>query len=158
MSKKHGVLLGWIDTIQASNNLSFESIDELYKLYSSSNNFIGNPMSTFGFRRIINQIIDWKLNKFITKTTRRSHCRNITSYFILLKTTIRKNKDDNRYKKYQSNNVDSSTVIPSNLYTREQLSMRHIRVTLPTRNSSTTSDMPSLTSQSLTSPSLTSSC
>ena len=155
MSNRHGILLSWIDSIQSSNNLSFKSIDKLYELYSQSNYYSPNPMSIYGFRRIINQIIDWKLNTSITKNTTRTNNRNITTYFISSPSINQ--KQSKRYMKYKSNIDESLPMRPSNSYTGAQLSHRHISITSP--NNSSMIDMPitpSVTSPSVTSPSITS--
>ena len=117
-SEKLGVLIRWIDSIQASNELSFSSIKSLYNLYSDSNLSHIYPMSIIGFRRLIHQIIDWNLNKKIHKITRRTNSRNVTSYLIYSKSTA---QDDNqeiiaRYIKYQNIIDEDSTTRPSNLY------------------------------------------
>ena len=153
MSKKHWILLGWIDSIQADTKLTFGTIDDLYELYSSSNDYSEYPVSMFGFRRIINQIIELKMNKYITKSTRRTNCRNITSYFI--SSQINNNDEQNeRYIRDQSNIDDCSSMRPSNSYTGIQLSPRHNRSMYP--NVTPSIVPPSVTSPAIISPSLVS--
>ena len=149
MSEKLGVLLSWLDSIEPSKEYTFDSIDALHEFYGDSTQSTMYPMSKIGFRRLINQIIDWNLNKKIRKHTRRNNSRNVTTYFISSKSI---SDDDNiesksKYIKDQNTISESSPTVSSNLYTGEQLSIGHI---------SNTSPSPALTSPSISSPALTS--
>ena len=149
MSEKLGVLLSWLDSIEPSNEYTFDSIDALHEFYGDSTQSTMYQMSKIGFRRLINQIIDWNLNKKIRKCTRRNNSRNVTTYFISSKSI---SDDDNiesksKYIKDQNTISESSPTVSSNLYTGEQLSIGHI---------SNTSPSPALTSPSISSPALTS--
>ena len=158
MSEKLGVLISWLESVQASNELTFDSIESLHELYRDSNQSITYPISITGFRRLINQIIDWNLSTIIYKIKRRTIFRNRTYYFICSKLTTTED-----YTEPDDVTEESSSVIPPDQCIGIQLSHQthgaSPSVTYPSDISpSVTSPgtSPSVTSPSTLYPSLTS--